>query len=68
MYTCPNCGNTDKSLMLDNGERRHSPDYTLCCVKRLPHAESVAGQAGVKCTNADGLTECGEQWEPNWQD
>jgi len=66
-YACPHCGNTDTRLMQDNGLRANHPDFTLLCVKRVPPDESSFERVLItpEDINADGLTACGMQWEPN---
>lgn len=64
-WTCPNCGNTNRKLMMDNGEADSSPDLTVLCVNPLPASETVGGEEWW-AENGDGeQPTCGEQWDPN---
>lgn len=67
MFKCPWCGNTNRGLMQDNGERPNSPDLMLLCTALMAAGLTVHGAIfwdefpGVEPT-------CGEQWYPNEYD
>lgn len=58
-YTCPHCGNADRSLIEDNGHKWTHPDCTLLCVAPVP-----AGECDSFDVTSDGTAVCGMQWDP----
>jgi hypothetical protein len=64
MYKCPWCGNTNRGLMQDNGQRPNSPDLTLLCVAPMAAELTVHG-AIFWDEFPDKEPTCGEQWDPN---
>lgn len=57
-WVCPACGNADRALITDNGQRAHHLELTLLCLAQ-------SGPCGdVDPDRPDDLT-CGMQWEPN---
>lgn len=67
---CPHCGNTDTNLMQSNLGREHGvtsrhPDLTILCVARVPPDASSFAPLFTPSVGADGMVECGMQWDPN---
>jgi hypothetical protein len=65
---CPNCGNTNRNFIQNNGERPSSPDLTLLCVARVLPDDWSFGSSEKPLPedyDAKGLVPCGMQWDPN---
>jgi hypothetical protein len=69
-WTCPHCGNRDRSLMEDNGCAADATDLTLLC-KRPCTPEDSTYSPGDLPVSAEWPADdpvrftCGMQWEPN---
>ena len=63
---CPNCGNTDESLIESNGCKPTDPNYTLLCTRRgAPENWAFAPEKPADDQlDRYGYVACGMQWSP----